>query len=151
VFGVSITELTLIAIVTLLAVGPHKLPTMLATFGRWMNKLRRMAHDMRQQTGIDELLREEGLRGGLNELRGLLRGGGIQNLQSLAGSGPRSVQRVERPNLDPSREYPPEGPDSYGALPDDLLRSEPVEDLQAQPGEPGLGAATPAPEAEPTP
>lgn len=69
VFGFSFSEVVLIAVVALVAVGPQRLPGMLRNFGTWMRKIRKMTTEVRQQTGIDEMLRAEGLHGGLNELR----------------------------------------------------------------------------------
>src|SRR3954470_11025658 len=63
----------MICVVALIAVGPKKLPGMLHSLGQFLRKLRNMTNDVRSQTGIDQLLRAEGLHGGLNELRGLLR------------------------------------------------------------------------------
>ena len=122
-FGFSFSEVVLIAVVTLVAVGPQRLPGMLKSLGQWMRKLRKMTTEVRAQTGIDDLLRAEGLS--LNELRSLMRGGG--------GGGPMTASPgAYRPVEDPykhidgdvSREYPPEGPDAKGALPDDLLRND---------------------------
>ncbi|MFO7179351.1 MAG: Sec-independent protein translocase protein TatB, partial [Pseudomonadota bacterium] len=73
-FGLSFSELVVISVVALVAVGPQKLPGMLRTLGQWLRKLRIMTHEVRTQTGIDELLRAEGLQGGLTELRSLIRG-----------------------------------------------------------------------------
>src|SRR6188474_263591 len=64
----------MICVVALVAVGPKKLPGMLHSLGQFLRKMRNMTNDVRNQTGIDQLLRSEGLHGGLNELRGLLRG-----------------------------------------------------------------------------
>jgi sec-independent protein translocase protein TatB len=129
VFGFSFGELLVICVVALIAVGPKKLPSMLHTLGQWLRKLRNLTSEVRTQTGIDDLLRSEGFHGGLSELRGLLRG---------AQPHPFDVPRVEpQPvrapiedpyanlDIDVSREYPLEGADSYGALPDDLLDDEP--------------------------
>lgn len=113
-FGVSFTEMTLVAIVALIVVGPKKLPVMLRTLGEWVGRLRRLTTEMRAQTGIDEILREEGIDG-VTELRSLLRG-------EIAAARTR-MQRVqsEEPSLpDDLQEYPPEGADAAGALPDDL-------------------------------
>src|SRR3954468_13126882 len=63
----------MICVVALIFVGPKKLPGMLHSLGQFLRKLRNMTNDVRNQTGIDQLLRAEGLHGGLNELRGLLR------------------------------------------------------------------------------
>jgi sec-independent protein translocase protein TatB len=122
VFGISFTELVVIAIVTLLVVGPQKLPRMLRTLGDWVAKLRRMTTQVRAQTGIDEILRQEGIDGGIAELRSILRG---DLGATLRGPGMRNREAVEDPYRtvedDRLREYPPEGPDAYGALPDDLV------------------------------
>jgi sec-independent protein translocase protein TatB len=124
VFGFSFGELLLICVVALVAVGPKKLPGMLHTLGQWIRKLRNLTSEVRSQTGIDELLRAEGLHGGLNELRGLLRGGHANPFEAPQHVAPARVP-IEDPyanlDIDASREYPLEGADSYGALPDDLL------------------------------
>ena len=119
----------MICVVALIAVGPKKLPGMLHTLGQWLRKVRNLTSEVRSQTGIDELLRSEGLHGGLNELRGLLRGGHANPFEP-----PQAAHVVRAPIEDPyanldidvSREYPLEGADSYGALPDDLLDDDTV-------------------------
>src|SRR5262249_44425710 len=93
-------------------------------FGKWMRKLRKMTTEVRQQTGIDEMLRAEGLHGGLNELRSLMRGGG----GPLAGTAPAPAYRAPEdpyppPTIAVSQEDPREGRDARGALPDDLVAS----------------------------
>lgn len=138
-FGFSFSELLLICIVALVAVGPKKLPGMLHTLGQWLRKLRNLTHDVRSQTGIDDLLRSEGLHGGLNELRGLLRGNHGVTFDPPHVPAPQvaSVPVVEDPYanfvFDVSREYPQEGADSYGALPDDLLDDPPEPDASVAP------------------
>ena len=72
--GLSFSELLVVAVVALLAVGPQKLPGLLRTLGQWARKLRIMTHEMRAQSGIDDVLRAEGLHGGITELRSLMRG-----------------------------------------------------------------------------
>ncbi len=141
-FGFSFSELLMICIVALIAVGPKKLPGMLHSLGQFLRKMRNMTNDVRNQTGIDQLLRSEGLHGGLNELRGLLRGNhGISfdpphvpaPTVDAAGDPVSSAPIVHAPIDDPyahmdidiTREYPLEGADAYGALPDDLLENEP--------------------------
>jgi len=140
VFGFSFSEVVLIAVVTLIAVGPKRLPGLLRDLAKWIRKLRKMTTEVRQQTGIDEMLRAEGLHGGLNELRSLMRGGG-----GLAIPAPPAPIRIPSPPEDPyanldmdvSREYPPEGPDSKGALPDDLTADD------EPPAAPAVPAAAP--------
>jgi sec-independent protein translocase protein TatB len=124
VFGISFSEIAVLAVVTLIVVGPQRLPSMLRTVGGFVGKLRRMTTEVRQQTGIDEILREEGITGGLAELRGMMRG----DVGTWAGR-----RRADVPDpygraleVDRTREYPLEGPDSYDALPDDLVSEEPA-------------------------
>ncbi|HWZ90069.1 MAG TPA: twin-arginine translocase TatA/TatE family subunit [Polyangiaceae bacterium] len=134
-FGFSFGELLLICVVALVAVGPKKLPGMLHTLGQWIRKLRNLTSEVRSQTGIDDLLRAEGLHGGLNELRGLLRGGHSNPFEAPQPVAPMRVP-IEDPyanlDIDVSREYPLEGADSYGALPDDLLTADAAKDDAAK-------------------
>lgn len=146
----------LIGVVALIVVGPQRLPGMMANVGKWSNKMRRMLFDVRQQSGIDDILRAEGITGGLNEIRAL-RNAVRGNVQSLAQSftrpptpasaSPTSNASAASPTASPAagvspavastplgvesdpyanvpydrtREYPDEGCDAYGAIPDDL-------------------------------
>jgi sec-independent protein translocase protein TatB len=151
VFGVSFTELLLIGAVTLMIVGPERLPKMLGTLGRWSAKLRRLTTEVRYQSGIDDLLRKEGITGGLNELRELrnVARGDFRGLTKQSRPRPRSAPPPKSPAgatngtatpsqpaagagaatpadpfanvpYDRTQEYPTEGCDAYGAMPDDL-------------------------------
>jgi sec-independent protein translocase protein TatB len=122
VFGISLTEVAMIALVALVVVGPQKLPGMLRTLGEWMRKIRQMTTAVRVQTGIDDILREEGIDGGIAELRNLVRG----DLGSMARARKSRDRYDDDPyetaaELDRFREYPIEGVDCAGALPDDLV------------------------------
>lgn len=149
-FGTSLSEIAVVGVVALVVVGPQKLPTMLLTLGQWTGKLRRMTMEMRAKTGIDEILREEGIDG-VAELRSLLRGEIAAARQSL-----------QRPFIDPyqddtpvdlANEYPREGVDTMGAIPEDLVvhsrvaqaEAEAKAEAQAQAG-PQTTAAESAPE-----
>ena len=55
-FDVGYSELLLIAIVTLLVVGPKELPNLLRTVGKWTGKARSMARHFR--SGFDSMIRE---------------------------------------------------------------------------------------------
>jgi len=129
VFGLSFFEVVVIGIVALLAVGPRRLPAMLRDLGNWIRKLRKMTIDVRAQTGIDDILRAEGLHGGLSELRGLMRGG--------PAPAPAPYRPYESPSanieIDVSREYPPEGSDAKGAIPDDLVQETPMDERPSEP------------------
>ncbi|HYQ15877.1 MAG TPA: hypothetical protein VEQ58_08970, partial [Polyangiaceae bacterium] len=93
-----------------------------------------MTLDVRQQTGIDEMLRAEGIQ--LSELRSLMRGYHPSSIASsitapiapvvspstsVTSSATRSDDPYQGLEPDPTREYPLEGADAAGALPDDLL------------------------------
>ena len=115
-FGVSFPEFIVLGTVALLVLGPDKLPGMLRTMGQWVAKVRRLTTEVRYQSGIDEVLRAEGFDGGLNELRSMMRGG--------APSHSPAPVRPPQPEVfvpDRTREYPSEGADAYGALPEDLV------------------------------
>jgi len=144
VFGISFGELVLVAVVALVVVGPQKLPGMLRTTGSWIARMRRMVTEVRNQSGIDDILRSEGLEGGLNELRSLVRGGGALPLGARSLHDAHASRRPEPFVEDRSREYPVEGPDAHGAVPEDLLpQTTPsaVESPRISP-EPSAGAAT---------
>lgn len=55
-FDIGYSELLLIAIVTLLVVGPKELPNLLRTVGQWTAKARSMARHFR--SGFDTMVRE---------------------------------------------------------------------------------------------
>ena len=136
-FGVSVTEIAMIAIVALVIVGPHKLPGLLRTLGQSIRKLRLFTTEMRAQTGIDEILREEGIQGGLTELRSLLHGD-LRNVGAQGSARPPAAEDSPYPSpaeLDRYREYPPEGVDAGGALPDDLVDQEALASMTETKGE----------------
>ncbi|HEX4339784.1 MAG TPA: twin-arginine translocase TatA/TatE family subunit [Polyangiaceae bacterium] len=129
--GVSFSEIVMIAIVALIVVGPRRLPEILGTMGKWVARIRRMTTEVRRQTGIDDILREEGFSGGISELRSMMRGE-LSNLQRYAQEHPQGAPAAAAANLyvdpygehaayDRLREQPIEGPDAYGAIPEDLI------------------------------
>ena len=127
-FGISFSELAVIAVIALVVVGPQKLPGMLRTMGLWVRKIRKLTTEVRAQTGIDEILREEGIDG-VHELRSLLRGE-IAAAKSRRQS-PADDPYLETLEFDALREYPIEGPDAYHAVPDDLLDETAAEKAEA--------------------
>ncbi len=118
-FGISLSEIAVIATIALVVVGPQKLPGMLRTLGQWVRKLRKLTTEVRAQTGIDEILREEGIDG-VHELRSLLRGE-IAAARQHQRRRPAEDPYQDAIDFDAGREYPTEGPDSYHAIPDDLI------------------------------
>jgi sec-independent protein translocase protein TatB len=133
VFGISFPEFLVLGTVALLVLGPDKLPGMLRTLGQWLARLRKLTTEVRYQSGIDDVLRAEGLDGGLSELRGLMRGGLSSSVlaahtaaQQQQQQPPQSRAQLDHFMPDKSREYPVEGADAYGALPEDLVPADPV-------------------------
>jgi sec-independent protein translocase protein TatB len=163
VFGLSFGELCVLLLVAVVVFGPKELPRYLRKGGQLAGKLRRMAFEMREKSGIDEVLRVEGIDRDIAEIRSLARGeiggvvaavrstadaarigglGGTAASAALAGANtvaggaaPAPGATAQQPaplvpELLPTvaavpdaqaamlREYPPEGADSYGALPD---------------------------------
>lgn len=130
VFGFSLSELIVVIVVALVVIGPKDLPKMLRKLGQYSGKLRRMASDLRAQSGIDEALRTEGLADDIAEIRKLARGelDAVQRSVDISGttakagqaggdaSGYRDDFFVVR-----DREYPRDGADAYGALPDNAI------------------------------
>ena len=111
--------------------GPKELPKVLRKLGQWAGKLRRMAADLRAQSGIDDALRVEGLDKDIGEIRKLARGeldGVMKAAVDLTGrdrdaraSRRRSPAAATTSPSSRDRENPREGADSYGALPDNAI------------------------------
>lgn len=59
-FDISFLELTLVAVVALLVIGPDKLPELARTAGRWFGKTQRTLH--RVKADIDRELASEELK-----------------------------------------------------------------------------------------
>lgn len=87
-FGIGFWEMLLIGGLVLVAVGPDRLPGMIKTVARYYRQARRAAQDIRQSTGIDDLMRDEELKE-LAQLRN-------QKLQ-LAGGKP--LAPIQKPGL----------------------------------------------------
>jgi sec-independent protein translocase protein TatB len=112
----SFGELCVLVIVGVVIFGPKDLPRVLRKAGQFAGKLRRMANDVRAESGIDEMLRSEGLHKDIAEIRRLARGDFSSPLvRSDKPSGDRSLNELV---VGRSREYPREGADSHGAIPD---------------------------------
>jgi sec-independent protein translocase protein TatB len=137
----SLGEIMVLLIVGIVVVGPKNLPSMMRTAGQWVTKLRRMSTDLRSQSGIDDLIRHEGLEKEIAELRSLARMNVVDSLikpalgampadmghgrspynplpASVAPEVARSLQFHASAPLR-EREYPLAGCDACGALDDD--------------------------------
>ncbi|MBV9949013.1 MAG: twin-arginine translocase TatA/TatE family subunit, partial [Myxococcales bacterium] len=78
-FGLSFGELCVLLVVAMVVLGPKELPKYLRRAGQFAARLRRLAYEMREKSGIDEVLRAEGIDREIAELRRLARGeiGGV--------------------------------------------------------------------------
>ena len=103
-FDIGWSELALIAVVALIAIGPKELPGVLRTVGQWMGKARRMASEFQGQ--FQEAMREAemaDLKQSFDEVReaakGLTGGGIMTSLQKDVTSALR-IDDVDKP-MDP--------------------------------------------------
>jgi sec-independent protein translocase protein TatB len=71
VFGLSFGELVMLLLVAVVVLGPKDLPRYLRKAGEFAGRLRRIAYDMRAKSGIDEVLRSEGIGADIAEIRRL--------------------------------------------------------------------------------
>src|SRR5689334_5964948 len=118
----SFGELAIVVIVALVVMGPKELPKVLRKLGQWAGKLRRMAADLRAQSGIDDALRTEGLDQDIHEIRKLARGelDGVER-RPPATARPAPLAPEAQPAVfsdmfvERDRENPRDGADSYGA------------------------------------
>jgi sec-independent protein translocase protein TatB len=74
VFGLSFGEFVTVLLVAMVVLGPKELPKYLRKAGQFAGRLRRLAYEMREKSGIDEMLRSEGLDRDIAEIRRLTRG-----------------------------------------------------------------------------
>jgi sec-independent protein translocase protein TatB len=87
-FDIGWSELLVIAVVALVAIGPKELPTVLRTLGQWMAKLRRMASEFQNQ--FHEAMREAEMADLKKEVDSL-----TSTAQSYANFDPVSEVRKE--------------------------------------------------------
>ncbi len=137
----SMGEILILLVVGIVVVGPKNLPSMMRTAGQWISKVRRMSTDLRSQSGIDELIRQEGLEREIQEIRSLSRVNVIDTFISpvvaqatgAVARRPAPTYTAEPVTRDPAilerqasrteplreREYPLMGCDAFGALAED--------------------------------
>ena len=61
-FGIGGGELVVILIVTLLAVGPDRMPTLLKAVGRGLREMRKATRELQSTVGLDELMKDDTFR-----------------------------------------------------------------------------------------
>jgi sec-independent protein translocase protein TatB len=132
VFGLGFGEMVVLGIVLLVVVGPRELPSLLRSVGRGVTKLRRMSRDLRDQSGIDDIIADEGLGEDIRALRSLSRGNVVDSFvrdamnapsngrpsPQLGAASDEEEEGLVPPEGEPpprDKEYPSTGCDSYGA------------------------------------
>ena len=105
----SFGEMLILGVIALVVVGPRRLPSMMRSAGGLIGKVRRMAMEIRTESGIDEILDAEGIRSEIDNFRRLATG------EILLDEPKRTILP------DREREYPGVGCDAYGALSEDLV------------------------------
>ena len=101
-FGIGATEMVIICIVLLIAVGPTKLPKLIKAGVSGYREFRRATRELRASTGIDEILRDEDLK----ELRNPLKVPAAKKPSGKLSPKKRGLSYSER-----VEENPPEGVD----------------------------------------
>jgi sec-independent protein translocase protein TatB len=125
----------------MVVLGPKELPKYLRKAGQFAGRMRRIANEMREKSGIDEVLRSEGLDRDIAEIRKLTRGelagvvAAVRSTRDSIALEPPTGTVASNPYAAPSpgtppvasappvevlrvREFPNEGADSYDALPE---------------------------------
>jgi Tat protein translocase TatB subunit len=70
----SFGELVILGVIAIVVVGPRRLPALLRSAGQLIGQLRRMAVDVRKESGIDQLLEAEGINKEIDTFRRLAAG-----------------------------------------------------------------------------
>lgn len=103
-FGIGFTELIIIAVLTLMVLGPERLPELASKLGTTVRDLRRMYSNLRAELGSDFDEIEQGIR----DLRSLdprqqLRDYGRGLLDDVVNDAPELKQLASAPKLDVKR------------------------------------------------
>lgn len=109
-FDIGWSEMGVIALVTLVVMGPKELPNALRTFAYWMKKVRGMAREF--QSGVDQIIREAEL----DEAK--------KKLQAASTNLNREIEKA----IDPERQL-----DKALAIPTEVKA--PVAKIEAKPAE----------------
>lgn len=110
-FDIGWSELLVIGVVALIAIGPKELPGVLRTVGQWMGKARRMAAEFQGQ--FNEAMREAemaDLKKSFDEVRdatsGLTRGDLMTRLTDSLGEPPR-IEDLDKSGTEADRPSAP--------------------------------------------
>jgi sec-independent protein translocase protein TatB len=89
----SFGELVIVMVVAIIVVGPRKLPGLLRSAGQLVGYLRRMATEVRKESGIDQLLEAEGISKEIDTFRRLASGDEVHDPRESRPSVPAEPER----------------------------------------------------------
>src|SRR5215471_16009148 len=95
-FDIGWSELVVIGVVALIAIGPKELPGVLRTIGQWMGKARRMAAEFQSQ--FQEAMREAemaDLKKSFDEVREAASGFGSGNIMTSLEKDVSNALRID--------------------------------------------------------
>jgi sec-independent protein translocase protein TatB len=112
-FDIGWSELVVIAIVALIAIGPKELPGVLRMVGQWMAKARRMASDFQGQ--FNEAMREAemaDIKKQFDDVSATANDLSPTNLLSSMGKDVEGALKIDAPASEPSASPTTQAPDA---------------------------------------
>ena len=103
-FGIGVSELIVIGIILVVAVGPNRMPGLLKAVVRAYREFRRATRELRASTGIDEILEDE-------ELKSLRKPLYVPPAAKVVAAGKPAAKRRSLTYAERTQESPPEGVD----------------------------------------
>lgn len=88
-FDIGFLELTVIAVVALIVIGPERLPEVARTVGTWVGRFRRFVTNVKSD--IDRELRQEELR------KALERNAGLDELKQIMNTDTFTLEEEDKP------------------------------------------------------
>lgn len=118
-FDIGFWELTIIAIIALLVIGPDKLPDVARTAGKWIGRARRFVGDVK--TDIDRELKQEELRKAIEDDVGL------DEIKEIMNSDDLKIDIDETPAYQVNAI--PDSSDDYERDEDDVEKNDELKDI----------------------
>src|SRR5882762_6476734 len=107
-FDIGWSELVVIAVVALIAIGPKELPGVLRMVGQWVAKARRMAADFQGQ--FNEAMREAemaDLKKSFDDVADAAKGFSSGNILSSVTKDVEDALKIDQPVMTPTTPEPP--------------------------------------------
>ncbi len=137
-FDIGWSELLVIGVVAIIAIGPKDLPLALKTVGQWVAKARALAREF--QGSLDEMIRESELDKVKQEMQNAA--GSFDVTKDLEATKAEMEKALEMPSIEADPLSPP--PEATPAPVDTALAAEPPAPAEPKPEEKPAEAA-PAP------